>query len=423
MMKYYFIGDQGISMSALKKYLAEEGNQVDGSDLKTTGHSAKNITKDIDFVVRTSAVKPGSKGWSEVEAAEKFGIKVIKRSELLGEITKRKKLIAISGMHGKTTVASMTGLVLIAAGLDPTVLVGANVAEFGGEAIRIGQSDLWVAEICEYDRSFLDIYPKIVILTNIDKEHLDTFPGGLPEIKEAFIEYLNHIPDKGVIIACVDDPNVSEVLSKLTTKAKIITYGFTSKDYNKISFELKIPGKHNILNALAVVALADYFKINPKLTTIILSNFRGAKRRFEKLGTYNGCDLIDDYGHHPTEIKTTLAALKDTYPGKNKIVVFWPHQYKRILPLLQEFGGAFEDADEVILKPIYFVPGRDEELPVASEDIIRLIKSKSAKIKATVMNSDQEIATLLRGKIGKKDVVLTIGIPPVYKITEEIMKN
>ncbi len=421
-MKYHFIGDQGVSMAALKKYLAYKGNDVSGSDLKTTGHSAENIAKDVDFIIRTSAVKPGAEGWVEVEKAESLNLNVIKRSKLLGDITKNKKLIAISGMHGKTTVTTMAGLVLIAAKLDPTVLVGAGVLEFGGEAIKIGGSDLWVAEICEYDRSFLDIYPNICLLTNIDKEHLDTFPGGLPEIKEAFKEYLNHIPDKGLIIACADDKNVREVVSELKTKAKIIYYGFTADKYNKLDYELKIPGKHNVLNALAVTALADYFSINPVLTKNILSNFSGANRRFEKLGNLHGCDIIDDYGHHPTEIKATISALKERYPKKNRIVIFWPHQYKRIMPLLQEFGGAFDDANEVILKPIFLVPGRDEKTAVESEDIARLIESRGKGVKARVVNSDAQIVDYLKGRISEKDVVLTIGIPPVYKVGQKLLK-
>jgi len=420
-MKYHLIGDHGVSMRGIKKYLELLGHEVTGSDLKSGGHSATNIAPGIDLVVRTSAVSPGSPGWVEVEAAEKLGIKVIKRSELIGELTKDKKLIAISGMHGKTTTTAMVGLVMIGAGLDPTVLIGEEVRDFDSDVIRLGRSDWFVFEACEYDRSFLDFYPKIAILTNIEAEHLDTYQGGLPEIKEAFLEYLNHLPDDGVIIACGDDENVREVLGKLQTKAKVIEYGFTTEKYNRLCFDLAVPGKHNQLNALAVVALADHIGIDQEIVKEVLEKFHGAHRRFELKGEYKGADLIDDYGHHPTEIKTTIAALVERYPDKKKIVVFWPHQYKRIKPLLDEFSQAFDQADEVIIKPIYFVPGRDEVLDVSSEDLVAKINQE--KDLAKVMGTDEGIVEYLKKELNPDAVLLTIGIPPVYKIADKLLES
>jgi UDP-N-acetylmuramate--alanine ligase len=418
-MKYFFIGDQGISMRGLKEYMQMLGNQVAGSDLKTTGHDARNITFDIDVVVRSSAVNPGSEGWKEVEAAEKLGIKVIKRSELLGQITKNKRLIAVSGMHGKTTVATMAGLLLVKAGFDPTVLIGERVKEFSGDVIRAGKSDWFVAEACEYDRSFLDFYPEILVLTNIEVEHLDTYPGGLPEIKEAFIEYINHVPNEGTIIACGDDANLAEVLKGLKTGAEIIYYGRNSEKYNKLEFELKVPGAHNRLNALAVVALADLLKIDREAVKETLENFTGAKRRFEFLGNFNGADIIDDYGHHPSEIAATIQALGEKYPKRKKVVLFWPHQYKRILPLLDDFGKSFADADEVLLKPIFLVPGRDEQLDISSENIAQKIDGGKAK----VFNSDDDLIGHLKSILNRDSVLLTIGIPPVYKIAERLINE
>ncbi len=420
-MKYHLIGDQGVSMRGLAQYLRFLGHDVSGSDIKTGGHSAQNISNDIDVVVRTSAVNPGSPGWAEVEAAQKLGIKVIKRSELVRELTKYKKLIAISGMHGKTTITAMTGLVLVEAGLDPTVLVGDEVSDFDNNVIRIGRSDWFVFEACEYDRSFFDFFPKILILTNIEEEHLDTYPGGLPEIEEAFVDYINHVPDDGMIIACADDDNLRKTLEKISTKAKIVYYGESSPKYNSLNFSLSIPGKHNVQNALAVVALADQLGINGKIVQQVLSDFRGAHRRFEKLGSYNGADLIDDYGHHPTEIKAAIDGLMERYPDKKKIVVFWPHQYKRILPLLKQFGGAFQQADEVIVKPIYFVPGRDEKLEVESQDLVQEINSH--KSNAKYMETDEEIVSYLKETLDRDSVLLTIGIPPVYKIIELLLKH
>ena len=420
-MKYHFIGDQGISMSGIKKYLIAQGSIVTGSDIKTGGHKYENITPDIDLVVRSSAVNPGSAGWVEVEAAEKLGTKVIKRSELLQKIAQDKKMIAISGMHGKTTVTTMAGLLLINAGLDPTVLVGERVRDFHDEVLYIGKSEWFVMEACEYDRSFLDFYPQILILTNIDEEHLDTYPGGLPEIKEAFIEYIGHIKDDGLIIACKDDSNLVEVINKSGTKTKVIYYGETSEKYNSLGFDLSIPGSHNRTNALSIIALADYLKIDHKIAEETLNKFQGARRRFELKGNYNGADIIDDYGHHPTEIKATISALSEKYPGKKKIVVFWPHQYKRIKPLLTQFAEALSGADEIILKPIFLVPGRDEKLDVSSNDLAALISQKGKKV--SIIEKDEEIVELLKNDLDQNSVLLTIGIPPVYKIAESLVES
>ena len=419
-MKYHLIGDQGVSMRGLKKYLESQGHVVTGSDLKTDGHKAENITADIDVVVRTSAVNPGSEGWVEVEVAQKQNIKIIKRSELIREITKDKKVIAISGMHGKTTITTMVGLLLIKAGFDPTVLVGENVADFGNDVIRIGKSEWFVLEACEYDRSFLDFYPEILILTNIEEEHLDTYPNGLPEIEEAFVQYLNNIPNDGKIIACADDTNVSDVLSKISTKAEKIFYGINSPKYHSLDFTLPIPGEHNKLNAMSVVALADLLKIDHDVVREVLGSFKNAGRRFELLGSFKGADLIDDYGHHPTEIKTTIAALDERYPSKKKIVVFWPHQYKRIKPLINKFAAAFSGADEVIIKPIFFVPGRDEKLDVSSKDLVNLINAQ--KNIAKYIETDEEIIKYLENNLDENSVLLTIGIPPVYKISQKLLE-
>lgn len=416
-MKYHFIGDQGISMRGLKEYMRSLGHEVSGSDLKTGGHKAKNITSDIDVVVRTSAVSPGSPGWVEVEAAEKLSIKVLKRSELLGEITRGKKLLAVSGMHGKTTISALVGLLLVEAGFDPTVLVGEEVRDFKG-VLRIGKSDWFVAEICEYDRSFLDIYPEILILTNIEEEHLDTYPGGLPEIKQAFIRYVSHVPGDGLIIACADDENVCDVVGRSSSRAKIINYGFSSDRYNKINFNIALTGWHNVQNALAILALADYLNVDKNIVQKVLTTFQGARRRFEFKGNFNGADIIDDYGHHPTEIKATISALVEKYSDKKKIVVFWPHQYKRIKPLLSKFAEAFNGVDKIILKPIFFVPGRDEVLNVESEDLAKLIGHK-----AQIMENDEEIIHYLTNSLDDNSVLLTIGIPPVYKIAEALINK
>jgi UDP-N-acetylmuramate--alanine ligase len=209
-------------------------------------------------------------------------------------------------------------------------------------------------------------------------------------------------------------------LSKISTKAEIVFYGASSDDYNKLDFDLAIPGKHNVLNALSIVALADHLGIDRKIVAATLETFAGAHRRFEYLGVYNGAQLIDDYGHHPTEIAVTLAALAERYPDKKKVVVFWPHQYKRILPLIKEFARSFTAADEVIIKPIFFVPGRDEILPVTSEDLVDEINN--VKKNAQYFGTDEEIVEYLKNNLNENSVLLTIGIPPVYQIILKLLE-
>lgn len=421
-MKYHLIGNRGISMQGLEEYLKYLGNEVTGSDLKSGGHSAKNITDDIDLVVRTSAVNPGSEGWVEVEEAQKKDIKVIRRSELLGELTDEKRLVAVSGMHGKTTITTLAGLVLEEAGFDPTILVGEKVKEFGEKPIKIGKSDWFVAEACEYDRSFLDFHPEILILTNIEEEHLDTYPGGLIEIMETFKKYLSNISEQGVIIACKDDKNVKKLIESSGIKKKIIYYGKSAPLYNfsKLDFKIGLLGDHNKINALSVIALADYLGIDQDIVKKVLVNFSGAKRRLEYKGSYNGMKMYDDYGHHPTEIAASIKALKDKFPKKELVVVFWPHQYKRVKPLVRDFAESLRMGDKVIIKPIYFVPGRDKILNVSSSDIADIINKDSDK--SSVMETNAQIIKYIKNNTDKDNILLTIGIPPVYKIIEELVK-
>lgn len=417
-MKYHLIGDQGISMRGIREYLEFFGNEVTGSDIKGKNHSKSNITQDIDIVVRSSAINPGSEGWQEVEEAEKLGIRIMKRSEFLGQLTRQKRLIAVSGMHGKTTITAMAGLLLIEAGFDPTVLVGERVREFDNHVIRIGKGDWFVAEVCEYDRSFLDFWPEILILSNIEEEHLDTYAGGISEIIEAFKEYISHVNKNGLIIACADDENVKKAILKSNFDGKIIYYGKKSKDYKKLDYPLSIPGEHNRLNALSVIALADYLEIDRLVAKKVLEKFHGAKRRFEVKGSFNGAEIIDDYGHHPTELKATISAMKEKFPNKKLFVVFWPHQYKRIKPLLQQFGQAFDLADEVIFLPIFLVPGRDEKLDVRAEDIAKIVSARGKSVKK--YETEKEIIEYLKNQLNKDSVLLTIGIPPVYRIAEAL---
>ncbi len=417
-MKYHLIGDRGISMSAIADILRFLGNEVSGSDLKSGGHNAKNITQDINVVIRSSAINPGSEGWVEVEAAQKLGIKVIKRSEILKEITSSHKLIAISGMHGKTTTTSMCGLIMLEAGLDPTVLIGEKIREFGDKAYHYGKSKYFVLEACEYDRSFLDLFPQILILTNIDLEHTDTYPGGLDEITKTFSEYLKNVKPNGTIIANSEDENIIKILAKYTGGAKTIWYGRGSDKYTDLPYELALSGYHNRLNALAALALCDELNLPRDAAKKVFENFCGAKRRLEYWGELNNSLLFDDYGHHPTEIKATIQALREKYPHDKIVIIFWPHQFRRVKDLLEQFSEALSGADEVYVKDIYFVPGRDEVLDVSSQQIVD--KINQVPNKAIKFEKDSEIIDEIIDKSKQRKIFITMGIPPIYKIWEEI---
>lgn len=411
-MKYHLIGVEGISMRGIKKLLRDKGHLVTGSDLKTTGHSKDNVSDDTDVVVRTSAVNPGSPGWVEVEAAKEKNIKVIKRSKMLGEITKDKKLIAISGMHGKTTVTSLIGLTLIEAGFDPTVLIGERISEFDDDVLRIGKSEYFVMEACEYDKSFLDFKPDIAIITNIDLEHLDTFPGGLPEIVKTYKKFTDNIKLNGSLILFNEDEKLKEIAKDVREDINIEFY-----DKHDICKGTKLSGDHNRANVGAAIKLTELLEINKEKFCKVVKSYVGPKRRLEYHGEVGSAIVYDDYGHHPTEIAATIQSLREKHPNRRLVVVFWPHQFKRVKPLLKEFAKSLEDADEVILKPIFFVPGRDEKLDVSSKDLSDLI----VKVKSSVIKKDEEIEQYLRNKSSENIVILTTGIPKINKIAESLV--
>lgn len=418
-MKYHLIGDQGVSMRGIRKILEADGNEVTGSDLKTKGHDSTNITSDIDIVIRNSAITPGSAGWVEVERAEELKIPVIKRSKFIGDYTKDKYLIAVSGAHGKTTVTSLIGLTLIEAGFDPTVLVGEVIPQLNNDVVRIGKSKYFVFEACEYDRSFLDISPNLVVITNIDEEHIDTYPGGLTEIIEAFEKYVDNIKDKGTIIGCEQDQNVIKIVNNAKQNITKIFYGGSSGRYSKLEYKISLIGEHNKLNALAACAVAENLKIDQSVIKKVFEEFKGAKRRLEYMGEVNGSLVYDDYGHHPTEMLATINALRSQFPDKKLLTVFWPHQFKRVMALKNEFIDVLLKSDEVILKPIFFVPGRDEKMDVSSGDLVSVLKTRG--VEANVLENDNEIIEYLRQKSNQNLIILTIGIPPIYKVAEQLV--
>lgn len=405
-------------MRSIAKILAKQGHKVTGSDLKLSGHSADNIVDDVNAVIYTSAVTPAAAGWVEIEAAKKKGIKLIKRGEMLAELVKDYKVIAVSGTHGKTTTTAMVGLTLVKAGLDPLVIVGEEVKDLAG-TVRFGKGDWAVVEVCEYDRNFLNFHPAIAVITNIEEEHLDHYPGGLSEIKETFAKFASQTIIGGSVVICGDDKNTIDAIEEIKNiDAKIIKYGLgVENEVKDLPFKLSIPGDHNRRNALATIAVAGILDIEVSIVESAISNFHGADRRFQIKGEKNGVVVIDDYGHHPTEIAALISGVREKYPDKKIMTVFWPHQYERTKTLLDKFPGAFAGADKVIVKEIYFVPGRDRKLDVSGRDIVDLI-NKEKTGKAEFIDDNDRIVKTLEEKLNSDWVLVTVGIPPVYKIAD-----
>lgn len=420
-MWYHLVGISGVSMRTIADILKGQGHKVTGSDLKLNGHDKKNIVNGIDAVVYTSAVTPGSAGWVEIEEAKRRGIRLIKRGKILADLVSDKKIIAVSGTHGKTTTTSMIGLSLIKAELDPLIIVGEEVNDLKG-TYRYGHGEWAVVEACEYDRNFLYFHPHITVITNIEEEHLDHYPGGITELKETFLRFAKQTDRDGVIIVCGDDENALSVGRELKNGGfSVITYGLgENNDVHVLPFSLSIPGDHNRRNALATLAVANFLEIKNSKVESAIKNFRGAHRRFEKLGEKNGVIVIDDYGHHPTEISALLSGVKEKYPDKKIITVFWPHQYKRTKVFLDKFPAAFKMADKVVIKEIFFVPGRDEKINVSSKDIVHLINQSKAK-KAEFINDDDKIVDYLNKNLSPNDILVTVGIPPIYQVGKKFL--
>src|SRR5215204_2768983 len=379
--RIHFVGIGGIGMSGIAELLANLGYAVSGSDAKRSdvtarleqavgvtifeGHAASHIG-DADVVVVSSAVRLNN---PEIVAATERGIPVIPRAEMLAELMRLRFSIAVAGSHGKTTTTSMIALVLERGGLDPTAVIGGRLSVFGSNA-RLGRGEYLVAEADESDRSFLMLWPSMVVITNIDHEHMESY-GTLDELQSAFVQFANKVPFYGSVIACADDPHVAAVVPRMSRR--LVTYGFDAAasvrgtDVELGSFggrcqvtrrrpeadehlgllELTVPGRHNLQNALAAVAVGERVGVGFAQVADALRVFHGAERRFERHGEAAGVLVVDDYGHHPTEIAAVLAAARATL-DRRLIVVFQPHRYSRTRLLMQEFGTALQGADEVV---------------------------------------------------------------------------
>lgn len=436
-------------MSGLAEYFLRNGYSVSGSDMAEShitkrltelgakihiGHSAGNITNEIDTVVYTSAVKKGNN--PELERANELGIKTIRRAEMLGEIVNNKYLIAVSGTHGKTTTTAMIGKLLVDAGLDPLIFVGGNVQLFDGGASRFGNGKYAVVEADEYDRSFLALRPDITIITNIDEDHLDIYKD-LDDIKDTFRLFCDRSKYGAYIIYCGDDNNIKSFIN--TINREKLSYGFDNKNYLKITeykvkpdslqFDilnshskyddvvLNMVGRHNALNSTACFAVSKVLDISFDKYRSSISGFRTVDRRLQLKYDENGIKVYDDYAHHPVEISSSLNGLKEMSSGR-LITVFQPHLFSRTLDFYKEFANELLIADEIILMDIY--PAR--ELPiegVTSEMILNVLNSK----KAVLITDKNEIINTLLKSIKTGDIVVFQGAGDVTNLCSEFVQR
>jgi len=446
----HFVGIGGIGMSGIAELLLNLGYRVSGSDLATTpitrrledlggtiyqGHDAAWV-EGAEVVVTSTAIRRDN---PEVLAAGEAGIPVIPRAEMLAELMRLKKFgIAIAGSHGKTSTTSLVGAVLAEAKLDPTVVIGGQVNSLGSNA-KLGEGEFLVAEADESDGSFLHLAPVVEVVTNIDLEHLDYYRN-IDEIKDVFLQFVSKIPFYGAAILCLDDDNIVELLPQI--KKRVITYGLTAqadihtRTIDKQGFgcrfdvcrgrevlgeiSLKFPGLHNVYNALASVAVALEIGIDFATIAAGLGKWGGVQRRLQIKGEERGITVIDDYGHHPTEIKATLGAIKDAWPKRRVVVLFQPHRYTRTQSLFKEFCTAFHAADLLVMTEIY--PA--SEPPIEGVDSARLVAAIKERGQRDVLLAEgvAELAAVAFPLLSEGDVVVTLGAGNIYQAGEELLR-
>jgi UDP-N-acetylmuramate--alanine ligase len=445
----HFVGIGGIGMSGIAEVLVNLGYNVRGSDVQPSettarlqkigakviiGHAAENIGN-ADVVVTSTAVKENN---PEVIEAHRKNIPVIPRAEMLAELLKMKFSVAVSGSHGKTTTTSMISTILAQGGLDPTMVIGGKLASIGSNA-RLGDGEIIVAEADESDGSFLKLSPTIAVITNIDREHLDYYPG-IAEIKDAFLKFANIVPFYGCTVICSDNIYVREITPLI--KRRTITYGIEyPADYSAadIKFtkrktcytlfykgeklgkvELIVPGLFNVYNSLAALAVARELNLDFATIREGLKSFSGVQRRLEIKGRVGEITIVDDYGHHPTEIKATLAAMRQIWKDR-LIVVFQPHRFTRTKALFEEFTKAFSDVDILILNDIY--PASEEPIAgINSAVLCEAIKKTGQTHVEYIPDAEATIEYLLK-TVKEKDTVATIGAGSIYKIGENLIKQ
>jgi UDP-N-acetylmuramate--alanine ligase len=450
--RVHFVGAGGIGMCGLAELLARQGYQVSGSDLREgptiarlrslsipvrIGHATEHVG-DADVVVYSSAVPPTN---PELIEAERRKIPVIPRAEMLAEVMRLKEGVAVAGSHGKTTTTSLVAHLLDAAGLDPTAIIGGRVLVPGRDpsTTRHGAGDLVVAEADESDGSFLRLAPVIAVVTNIDPEHLDHY-GSYQALQDAFAEFANRVPFWGAAVLCLDHPGVQAILPRATRR--IVSYGTSSqadwvaseltRDGSGQRFEVRhagerlgrarvpLPGSHNVLNALAALAVAHELEVPFALAAQALDSFGGIERRFELKGEVGGIRVVDDYGHHPAEIRATLAAARAVHDGRI-LVAFQPHRYSRTRDLWDEFVTAFNQADELVLCEIY--PAGEHKLPhVEASRLAEAIEAHGHRHTRFVADLDEVLEHLLE-RVAPGDLVLTLGAGSIASLGARLVER
>lgn len=449
--KIHFVGIGGIGMSGIAEVLLNLGYKVSGSDLRESdtterlrvlggeiciGHAAENLTN-VDVVVTSTAVLGDN---PEVIEAKCRMVPVIPRAEMLAELMRMKYGIAIAGTHGKTTTTSMVATVLTHAGIDPTIVIGGKLNTLGSNA-KLGQGKFLVAEADESDGSFLTLSPTIAVVTNIDADHLDYYTGGLEEIKDTFVSFINKVPFYGLAVLCLEDRNITEVIPRI--KKRFMTYGLSSqadlrathvkldgfnttftahyKGYRLGEISFRMPGAHNVLNALACTAVAleldvPFDKIQEGFTA-----FGGVGRRFTVKGDKNGIMVVDDYGHHPAEIRATLAAARNGWPERRLVVAFQPHRYSRTKELFNEFVTCFYDADVLVLTDIYAA----SEQPIEGVSAERLAEEvrRHGQRDVTYIPDRLALPEHLANVVRQGDIVITMGAGNIWQAGEELVNR
>jgi UDP-N-acetylmuramate--alanine ligase len=445
--RLHFVGAGGVGMSGLAEILLlSTPLEISGCDRERSenterltalgakiayGHDAAHVEQ-ADLVVVSSAIAEGS---PEVAAARRRGIPVIRRAEMLAEIMRLKQGIAVAGTHGKTTTTSLTGMVLTEAGFDPTIVVGGRVRILGTNA-RLGKGDFLVAEADEYDRSFLELTPVVAVVTNIEADHLDTYRD-LADILEAFVIFANRVPFYGTVVACMDDPGVREILPRV--KRRLVTYGESPEaalraaeirlEASGTTFEvwegnawslgtvrLPLPGRHNVLNALAAIAVGRELSIPFPTIARALKDFTGVIRRFETKGERGGVLVLDDYAHHPTEIAATLAAARQVHPGRRLVALFQPHLYSRTRDFAEGFGRALLACDLAIVTDIY--ASREKPIPGVTGEVVALAARHAGHPNVMYVSDRTRVAGELERVLESGDLLLTMGAGDVVRLGE-----
>ena len=445
----HLVGIGGIGMSGIAEILMSQGFNVTGSDLNqsdtteflvergatiTIGHDA-GLVHAAEVVVYSSAVDPNSN--PETVEAQQRNIPIIRRAEMLSELSRLNYCVAIAGTHGKTTTTSMTGLVMMHAGLDPTVIVGGRLKGLGGSNARLGKGDWIVLEADEYDRSFLQLLPTVAVITNVEADHLDIYDG-LDDIKASFIQFGNKVPFYGTVCVCLDDPGVRSIIPQISKV--VVSFGLSPQcdiravdcayEERSSSFTLvhngielgritiSVPGEHNIKNALAACSVGIVCGVSFTHLQESLAGFTGVYRRFELKGEHNGVMVVDDYAHHPTELRATLQAARNGWQ-RRIIAVFQPHTYTRTRDFYEEFATSFDDADVLILMDVY--PAREAPIEGISGQLIADAARAAGHRDVRYVENKNNVAKTLKGILEPGDMVLTLGAGDVWKIGLELL--